>query len=160
MGQIRPMKVDDVMALVSWVFVGHIGFILAGTTTFVSVMLFLMNSFSFEGFVAEKVCEKLTEFTGYKVFFETGIVPRWRDGSIRLENVSIICNASTWIELKRQEAAKNGLPFDKEKVDVNWTYWDLKVDSIDLTLSLWRWLDGTVAGLEFPFSHVLILNHI
>ena len=138
------MKVDDVLALVSWVFVGHLGFVLAGTTTFVSVMLFLMNSFSFEGFVAKKVCEKLTEFTGYKVFFETGIVPRWQDGTIRLENVSIICNDSTWIELKRQDAAKYNLPFDQDKVDVNWTYWDLRVDTIDLTLSLWRWLDGEI----------------
>ena len=31
---------------------------------------------------------------------------------------------------------------DEKKVDVNWTYWDIKVDTIDLTLSLWRWLDG------------------
>lgn len=142
MGKIRPMKVDDIMALVSWIFVGHLGFVLIGTTTFVSLMLFIMNSFSFEEFIAEKVCERLTEFTGYKVFFESAIVPRWTDGTIRLENVSIVCNSSTWIELKRLEAEKKGLAFDPKSVDINWTYWDLTVDSIDITLSLLRWMDG------------------
>ncbi|KAJ3305953.1 Mitochondrial distribution and morphology protein 31, mitochondrial precursor [Kappamyces sp. JEL0829] len=142
MGQIRPMKVDDIMALVSWTIVGNIGFVLAGTTTAVSIMLFLVNSFSFEEFIAEKVCERLTALTGYHIFFETAIVPRWRDGSIRLQNVQIVSNKDTWVERKRKESQKNGTPFDPSKIEANWTYWNLTVDSIDFSLSLWRWLDG------------------
>jgi distribution and morphology protein 31 len=50
MGQIRPMKVDDVMALVSWIFVSQAAFVLVGTTSFVSIVLFLANTLSFQGF--------------------------------------------------------------------------------------------------------------
>ena len=142
MGQIRPMKSDDIMALVSWIFVGHVGFILAATTTAASIILFLVNSFSFEEYFANTVCQHLTEFTGYKVSFKNAILPRWNEGAIRLENVKIVCNDSTWIELKREEAEKNGVDFDMDSVDINFSYWDLTVESIDLTLSLWRWLDG------------------
>lgn len=142
MGQIRPMKVDDVAALVSWIFVGHLGFILIGTTTFVSVVLLLVNSFSFEEYFAKTICERLTRYTGYNVFFETAIVPRWRNGSIRLENVKIICNDSTWIKLQQEDAESKGLPFNPADIDVNFSYWDLSVESIDLTLSLWQWFDG------------------
>jgi distribution and morphology protein 31 len=118
MGQIRPMKIDDVMALVSWTIVGHIGFVLAGTTTAVSIMLFFVNSFSFEEFIAEKVCEKLTALTGYNIFFESAIVPRWRDGTIRLQNVGVVCNGDTWMKLKKQEAEKEGKEFDSKKVGI------------------------------------------
>ena len=27
-------------------------------------------------------------------------------------------------------------------MDLNWTYWDVNVDSVDVKISLWRWLDG------------------
>jgi hypothetical protein len=30
----------------------------------------------------------------------------------------------------------------EEEEDTNYSYFDLNVDSIDVTLSLWRWLDG------------------
>jgi distribution and morphology protein 31 len=31
---------------------------------------------------------------------------------------------------------------DHSEDDVQWSMFDLNVDSIDVTLSLWRWLDG------------------
>lgn len=78
-----------------------------------------------------------------KVTFESAIVPRWKEGVIRLENVSIICNDETWTELKNAERAQKGLPpLAPGELDVNWTYWDLTFRHIDVTLSLWRWLDG------------------
>jgi distribution and morphology protein 31 len=49
MGRIRPMKLDDVVALISWVFVSQTVFILVSTTTFVSILLFLANTLSFQG---------------------------------------------------------------------------------------------------------------
>lgn len=49
LGQIRPMKTDDIMALVSWIFVGTNALVLASTTFVASILLFLVNSFSFEG---------------------------------------------------------------------------------------------------------------
>jgi mitochondrial distribution and morphology protein 31 len=49
MGQIRPMKFDDRLALFSWIFVSQSVFVLVGTTTFVSIGLFLANTLSFQG---------------------------------------------------------------------------------------------------------------
>ncbi|KAI8899545.1 mitochondrial distribution and morphology protein family 31/32 [Globomyces pollinis-pini] len=142
MGQIRPLRLDDVMAITSWVFLGHSLFVLVGTTTFFSVMLFLANSLSVQEYIGTRVSDAITMWTGYNVTFESAIVPRWREGSIRLGNVKIVCNDKTWREIKRAEAALLGIPFNPDDVDVNWTYWDLTVESIDISLSLWRWLDG------------------
>ena len=74
--------------------------------------------------------------------FKNAIVPRWRDTSIRLENVSIKCNKETWTELCLDQAAEKGQALNLEEIDTNFSYVDLTVDSIDVTLSLWRWLDG------------------
>jgi len=49
MGRVRPWKIDDFLALFSWLFVGNTVFILAGTTTFTSLILALANSLQFQG---------------------------------------------------------------------------------------------------------------
>ncbi|KAJ1332556.1 hypothetical protein BSLG_008858 [Batrachochytrium salamandrivorans] len=93
-GQVRPMKMDDFVALFSWIFVGNTLFVLARTTAFVSVVIVVVNYLHFQ-------------------------------------------------ELQRKESRAKGLgDFVPEEVDVNWTYWDLTVDRIDISLSLWRMLDG------------------
>ena len=48
-------KTDDILAVFSWIFVSHSLFLLLGTTTFVSTLLFLSNSLSFQEYIAEKV---------------------------------------------------------------------------------------------------------
>jgi distribution and morphology protein 31 len=113
------------------------------------------------------------------------MVPRWRDGTLRLRNVSFVCNAETWREWKRVEyeeriAAERSMhrhadadfegqksllvdgdehlrhqdetagqetehaiaPFDPDALDMNWTYWDLHVETLDISISLWRLMDG------------------
>ena len=46
---------------------------------------------------ARLVAHHLTRFTGFEVGFEQGrITPQWRLGVLRLENVTIKCNADTW----------------------------------------------------------------
>ena len=45
----RKWKFDDILALFSWIFVGNAFLILAGTTTFFSVVLWLANSLQFQG---------------------------------------------------------------------------------------------------------------
>jgi distribution and morphology protein 31 len=84
----------------------------------------------------------LTNLTGYTISFKTAIVPRWGEGSIRLGNVHILCNDESWIKVCEQSAKEENISFDPSKVDVNFTYVDLQVDHIDISLSLWRWLDG------------------
>ncbi|KAH6579529.1 hypothetical protein BASA61_010162 [Batrachochytrium salamandrivorans] len=143
MGQVRPMKMDDFVALFSWIFVGNTLFVLARTTAFVSVVIVVVNYLHFQEKAAAFISDLLTRATGFNVKVGAAVVPRWRDGAISLENVSIVCNNETWIELQRKESRAKGLgDFVPEEVDVNWTYWDLTVDRIDISLSLWRMLDG------------------
>ncbi|KAJ3144482.1 Mitochondrial distribution and morphology protein 31, mitochondrial precursor [Geranomyces variabilis] len=143
MGSQRPWRADDIFALFSWIFMGHTLFLLVGTTTFLSLLLGVANSLQFQAYLGKAVSDYVTEETGMKVTFESAIVPRWKEGVIRLENVSITCNDETWTELKNAERAEKGLPpYDPGELDVNWTYWDLTFRHIDVSLSLWRWLDG------------------
>lgn len=53
------------------------------------------------------------------------------------ENVSIVCNGDTWTQLCREMAAAQKSEFDASKLDLNFTHWDLKVQIVDVRLSLW-----------------------
>ncbi|RKP04347.1 hypothetical protein CXG81DRAFT_655, partial [Caulochytrium protostelioides] len=159
MGRPRPWKVDDVLALFSWIFVGHALFLLIGTTTFVSLVLFVANSLHFQEYLARKIGEGLTQSSGFTITFRSAIVPRWRNGTIRLEDVKIVCNQDTWADIMEAKynsehpaspddasgSGKGALerrPFDRSQVDGNFTYWDVDIKEVDVTLSLWRWLSG------------------
>ncbi|KAJ3025923.1 Mitochondrial distribution and morphology protein 31, mitochondrial precursor, partial [Rhizophlyctis rosea] len=143
MGNVRPWKMDDVLALFSWIFVGHTVFLLAGTTTFLSLIVVVVNSLQFQEYFAQSISDYLTKETGWKISFESAIIPRWRDGKLRLDNVSLVCDGDTWREYKREERARKGLPASTEgELDTNFTYFDVSVRHVDVGLSLWRWLDG------------------
>lgn len=49
MRQIRPWTLNDATALFSWLFLGHTVWLLAGTTSFVSIILWIFNSLQFQG---------------------------------------------------------------------------------------------------------------
>ncbi|KAJ3184385.1 Mitochondrial distribution and morphology protein 31, mitochondrial precursor [Gaertneriomyces sp. JEL0708] len=154
-GTLRPWGADDVVAMFSWIFVGHTVFLFVGTTTAAGLVIGVANSLQFQAYLAQNLSDYVTASTGFKVTFESAIVPRWRSGVIRLENVQIQCNDHTWLELQNAERAKQGLaPLDMEDLDVNWTYWDLSIRHVDVALSLWRWLDGKGAISECTLKGV------
>jgi len=66
------------------------------------------------------------------ISFESAIAPRWRDGSLRMQNLKIIRNTET----------HNRTSADKSKLDTNFTQIDLSIDQVDVKLSLLRWFDG------------------
>jgi distribution and morphology protein 31 len=142
--QHRSWKADDFLALFSWIFFGNTVFVLLSTTTFFSVLLFLSNSLQFQELIAKLISDYLTKETGFNISFESAIVPQWRQGVIRFGNVVIKCNNKTWIELlrKRHQLLYPNTPFNQDGIDTNWSYWDVTVENIDVTLSLWRWLEG------------------
>ncbi|KAJ3412084.1 Mitochondrial distribution and morphology protein 31, mitochondrial precursor [Chytridiales sp. JEL 0842] len=139
----RPWKMDDILAIFSWVSVGTSFFVLAGTTTAVSLVVAAANSIRVQEYIAEKISEYLGKETGFEITFESAIVPRWREGTIQLKNVSVVCTGDTWSERVAFERKEKGLPpLKDDEIDLNWTYWDLNIGSVDVTLSLWRWLEG------------------
>ncbi|KAJ3276372.1 Mitochondrial distribution and morphology protein 31, mitochondrial precursor [Terramyces sp. JEL0728] len=111
-------------------------------------MIVVTNSFNVQGqwsiildYFADYISELLTFWTGYNITFESASVP-WRLGTIRLENVKIVCNEETWKTLQKKIAYRDGVEYNPGEVNTNFAYWDATVESIDVTLSLWRWLDG------------------
>ena len=107
----------------------------------------------------------MTSETGVTIIFESAIVPKWKDSRIAFKNVYIsrrppsLSNVSYFDPNAGHKAAArydvgnhpayHGLEEDlpsssaleiEEKLD--YAVYDLNVDSIDVTLSLWHWLDG------------------
>ncbi|KAI9311972.1 mitochondrial distribution and morphology proteins-domain-containing protein [Dichotomocladium elegans] len=90
MRQMRPWTLNDVTAMFSWLFLGQSLWLLVGTTSFVSLVLWVgSNSRLFQEWLAYRIGQYLTSATGATVVFESAIVPNWKDGKIRLNHVHI-----------------------------------------------------------------------
>lgn len=145
-----------------------------------------MNRFVLD-FIARGISDYLTSETGVTIIFESAIVPKWKNSHISFKNVYISRRpASSAPQSRRDRDYMAALGYDvsnhpayhrvgedednapeatTEDEDLNYTMFDLNVDSIDVTLSLWRWLDGKglvkdavvkgvrgVLGIALPFS--------
>lgn len=132
--------------------------IIIGTTTFFSVLLATLNSLSLQERVAKLLSDYLTRNTGFIVVFEEAIVPRWRDGRLRLGKVFVSRRP------EQDEGSGSGGESDSgkllkalgrgeiyppveglsegEKGESNYTMFDLNIEEVEVVLSLPRWLDG------------------
>jgi len=95
----------------------------------VSVILWSANTLKAQGLVADMVSNYLTRRTGLSISFETAIVPRWKEGRLRLSNVKV--------EISEADALK-----------WNCSEVHLFIKEIDVKLSA-NWL---LAGTCFPFE--------
>lgn len=80
-------------------------------------------------YVARAISDYLTQETGITIVFESAVVPKWKDSRISFKNVY----------LSRRPTAKEA---EANPECTNISMFDLDIDSIDVTLSLWRWLDN------------------
>lgn len=118
-------------------------------------------------YVARAISDYITSETGVTIIFESAIVPKWKDSRISFKNVYVsrrptVTTSSSHVGHSAHSAAlgydvsnhpanhrlgdeeEEGAKADHSHADddVNWSMFDMNVDSIDVTLSLWRWLDG------------------
>lgn len=120
-------------------------------------------------YVARAISDYLTSETGVTIIFESAIVPKWKDSRISFKNIYISRRPPSDLSPSQNtETRKNNIGHkaavgydvsshpayndtgdDDEDTsvshhddDINYSMFDLNVDSIDVTLSLWRWLDG------------------
>lgn len=49
MKQMRPFNLNDISAVISWIFLGHTVWLVLGTTSFISFGLWAANSLQFQG---------------------------------------------------------------------------------------------------------------
>ncbi|EDO16046.1 hypothetical protein Kpol_1067p18 [Vanderwaltozyma polyspora DSM 70294] len=139
---------------ISWLFVSNLFLILFGTTTFVSIILFLLNTVSAQEFLTTKIGYYITKNTSLYVVFENAMVPNWASGNIIMHKVFIsrrpklsqnFTKGSQEEAVQRAELALrekqfliNDLKFD----DGNYTQFDLTIDQLEFSLSLSNWLNG------------------
>ncbi|KAJ2159658.1 Mitochondrial distribution and morphology protein 31, mitochondrial precursor [Coemansia sp. RSA 552] len=126
--QKRPWTIDDIFALVTWVVMSQAMLLLIGTTTTVSVALWLINRLQYQDWIAQKLGTWVSSALGITVSFESAIVPAWGRGAIRLKNVRVYCGP------EHGAMGENGR-------DTNFTMYDVHIDHVDVALSLWRWMD-------------------
>ncbi|KAA1474005.1 hypothetical protein DENSPDRAFT_780644 [Dentipellis sp. KUC8613] len=164
----RKFNADDISAFITWFLMSQGLWILIGTTTFFSVIFAIANSLRLQAFMARSISDYLTAETGVTIVFESAIVPKWKDSRISFRNVFITRRPqSSALSARSDEAAhRAALGYDvsnhpanhgygdgdgeeeapqdvqHSEEDIKWSMFDLNVDSIDVTLSLWRWLDG------------------
>lgn len=103
----------------------------------------------------------LTKETGVTVVFESAIVPRWKDNCIQFKNVFVsrrpghgrrnrnVSKGSA--ETAAAAAAAAAINFDgkdvtqhvaEEEEDSNFTQFDVTIDTVNVTLSIARWMNG------------------
>lgn len=103
----------------------------------------------------------LTKSSGVKVVFESAIVPKWRDGVITFKNVFVsrrpgqgrghvskgssktaaaAAAAAALSDQSTADALDHRIQFEEE--DSNYTQFDVSIETVNVTLSFGRWLNG------------------
>lgn len=154
---VRPYTLDEIGAFVSWVFLGHVVWIVIGTTTFVSLAIWAINTVFAQETVAGWVGTYLTKSSGIKVVFESAIVPTWRSGVITFNNVFVSRRPSK--QTKRERSVSKGSsttaaaaaeaamaaarePSSNAEDDGNYTQFDVTIQTVNVSLSFRKWFNG------------------
>ncbi|KAL8997868.1 MAG: hypothetical protein Q9169_002950 [Polycauliona sp. 2 TL-2023] len=158
----RPFNVDEISAFFSWILLGHVLWIILGTTTFFSLAIFAVNTVFAQETLARWVGNHLTKSSGMKVVFESAIVPKWGDGVITFKNVFVsrrpgqgtgqVSKGSPLTAAAVAAATKppadggeNGgihAPTSSAVEDPNYTQFDLSLDTVNVTLSFTKWFNS------------------
>ena len=99
----------------------------------------------------------LTKSSGVRVVFESAIVPKWRDGVISFKNVFVSrrpgqthAKVSKGSQTTAQAAAAAAAALAEkanetgtmEEEDTNYTQYDVAIETVNVTLSFAKWLNG------------------
>ncbi|KAL4868752.1 hypothetical protein BDV12DRAFT_92243 [Aspergillus spectabilis] len=159
---VRPFNLDEITALFSWVLLGHVVWIVLGTTTFFSLLIIAINTVFAQETLAGWIGNYLTKSSGVKVVFESAIVPKWNDGVITFKNVFVsrrpgqgtghvskgssktAAAAAAAAALSDQSTADSSdqRASSEEEDDTNYTQFDLSIETVNVTLSFGRWING------------------
>ncbi|KAK0719464.1 mitochondrial distribution and morphology proteins-domain-containing protein [Lasiosphaeris hirsuta] len=149
----RPWNADEWGAFVSWVFFGHLVWVLVGTTTFFSLIILFINTVFAQETLAKWIGDYLTQSAGLTVVFESAIVPTWKSGVITFRNVFVSrrpgqarstvkkgsSNAAAEAAAARQAELEAAAA---EEDDGNYTQFDITIDTVNVTLSFVKWWNG------------------
>lgn len=155
---LKPFNVDDFSAFFSWIVVGNVLLIILGTTTFASLIIYLMNTVFAQELVAKTLGNFITKNTGMTVIFESAIVPGWRDGKISFNKCFVskrpknnnrskfekgsqadaVANAAARGDTQESSNENDNEAYD----DGNYTQFDLTIDQVNVSLSFSKFVNG------------------
>jgi hypothetical protein len=153
---LRPFNMDDISAFVSVYLLSHAFLLIAGTTTFFILIIATINTVGAQEYFARMIGRYLTKESGMTVIFESAIVPKWQGKTIRFERVfvsrrpagtkrSYVGKGSSATAAAAAAAAAVADRHDQEQVitdDGNYTQFDLTIETVDVTLSFVKWMNG------------------
>lgn len=162
---VRPFNADEIGAFFSWFLLGHVLWVILGTTTFFSLAIFAVNTVFAQETLARWVGYYLTKSSGVKVVFESAIVPKWGDGVITFKNVFVSRRpgqgagkvskgspsteaAAAAVAARAEKLKASGemvsvsAQSDVEEEDANYTQFDLSLDTVNVTLSFTKWFNS------------------
>ncbi|EME39695.1 hypothetical protein DOTSEDRAFT_180378 [Dothistroma septosporum NZE10] len=162
---VRPFTMDEIFAFMSWIFWGHVLWLIIGTTTFVSLAIWAVNTVFAQETLAGWIGNYLTKSSGIQVVFESAVVPRWGAGVIRFNNVfvsrrperakmqrSVTKGSSTTAAAEAAaamqayaETQKDGPvygPQNEDEDDGNYSQFDVTIKQVDVSLSFAKWFNG------------------
>ena len=157
----RPFNADEIGAFFSWVLLGHVLWIILGTTTFFSLAIFAVNTVFAQETLARWVGNYLTKSSGARVVFESAIVPRWGDGVITFKNVFVsrrpgqgtgkvskgspevvaAAAAATALADQARNSTSNIITSTQED-NGNYTQFDISLETVNVTLSFTKWFNS------------------
>ncbi len=121
LNRFQPWTADHRLAIASWMAFGTTWWLVAGTSTFLSVLLFVLPSDGVQRSLARLLGEHVTRHTGASVSFASAIRPTWR--TLRLHDVVV-----------RRTEESSGIPDSME--------FDLHIDELEIKVSLLWMLEG------------------
>ena len=157
---VRPFNVDEIGGFITWILLGHVLWIIVGTTTFFSLAILAINTVFAQETLATWIGNYLTKSTGIKVVFESAVVPKWGDGVITFKNVFVSRRPGQ----RTKKAVTKGSPeaaaaaaaekgFDPEE-DTNYTQFDITLGEVNVTLSFRKWFNSKGLLHNVEVKHV------
>lgn len=156
---VRPYNADEIFGFFSWILLGHVIWIILGTTTFVSLAILAINTVFAQETLAGWVGNQLTKSSGIKVVFESAIVPKWSDGVITFKNVFVSrrpgSHKSSVTKGSPQQAAAASATEDAiSPEDQNYTQFDVNIGEVNVTLSFSKWWNSKGPLQNVEVKHV------
>ncbi len=156
---VRPYNTDEIFSFFSWIFLGHLVWIILGTTTFVSLAILAINTVFAQETLAGWVGNYLTKSSGVKVVFESAIVPKWSDGVITFKNVFVSRRPggdtkSSVTKGSPEEAAIAAARASTPEEDQNYTQFDVNIGEVNVTLSFRKWWNSKGLLKDVSINHI------
>jgi len=149
----RKTLTNELLTFLLWIIYSNTLVLLVASAAALSFSLFIFNSVQFQEYVTDILGNYLSKIMGYKINFDSTMIPLWKEKSIIFKNITVQYNVDTVRELRQKEMKKKQrkqkiigyLTFNKSKmnkseeeeieVDDNFTYLDLRIDEIDMHIS-------------------------